>query len=652
MSNIQINDVEQWIQYTATSGQTVFTIPYPFFENSDILVWQNGSLLTEGAGAGQYGLAGAGTASGGTMTLVTGATLNDIITIQGDMPIDRTSIYSATISNLTGADLNADFNREVVMMKQLETVQDLLQLQYAPYVEISPDVSVTKDRYLPILAASQIWGKDSGDTQIVAYDIPTSGTFAPGDSTYIIQTADAELPNAQVMGTLASGLVVNTNTTGVQLTRTLTGTTNEIDVTNGTGIAGNPTVGLADNAQMPGNQGISLPRGTSAQRPGVPGSNSYLRFNTDNNEVEYWDGSSWVSLNDDGVQSVSGTANRITVGGTATDPIIDISSSYVGQASITTLGTVTTGTWNADIINPTYGGTGVNNGSSTITVGADFEMSGAYTFTGTLTGATAVTFPTSGTLATTDQIPGFGSTPAAGELLIGNGVDFSLNRLTAGTNITIDDTGTPGEITISASASGSGTVNTGNIGELAYYAATGTTISGYTLNPYAMLVSDSGGIARSTTTMTDGQVVIGMTGDEPRARNLTAGTGVTIANGNNSITISATGSSSGLTWLEESGTSVTAAVNTGYYLTNASVCTVTLPGTCSAGDVIAVEGYGAASGWIIQAAGGQTVIVYDEVTSSGGTVTSSNQYNGIELLCIVANTTWKARWVSQSVTTA
>lgn len=49
----------------------------------------------------------------------------------------------------------------------------------------------------------------------------------------------------------------------------------------------------------------------------------------------------------------------------------------------------------------TRGGTGVNNGASTITVGGNFAMSGAFTFTGTVTGNTSVTFPTSGTLATT-----------------------------------------------------------------------------------------------------------------------------------------------------------------------------------------------------------------------------------------------------------
>jgi hypothetical protein len=56
-----------------------------------------------------------------------------------------------------------------------------------------------------------------------------------------------------------------------------------------------------------------------------------------------------------GVLTVGGTANRITSSGTS----IDIASTYVGQTSITTLGTVGTGTWNGTAIGATYGGTGI-----------------------------------------------------------------------------------------------------------------------------------------------------------------------------------------------------------------------------------------------------------------------------------------------------
>lgn len=52
---------------------------------------------------------------------------------------------------------------------------------------------------------------------------------------------------------------------------------------------------------------------------------------------------------------VIGTANRIT----ANADSIDIASTYVGQTSITTLGTISTGTWNGTAIGVVYGGLGL-----------------------------------------------------------------------------------------------------------------------------------------------------------------------------------------------------------------------------------------------------------------------------------------------------
>jgi len=125
------------------------------------------------------------------------------------------------------------------------------------------------------------------------------------------------------------------------------------------------------------------------------------------------------------VSSVSGTANRITSTG-GTTPVIDISASYVGQSSITTLGTIGTGVWQGTLVSPTFGGTGVNNASNTLTLAGNLATSGAFASTFTMTGITTVTFPTSGTLATTSQLP----TPSA------------LTK-TDDTNVTITLGGTP-----------------------------------------------------------------------------------------------------------------------------------------------------------------------------------------------------------------
>ncbi len=76
-----------------------------------------------------------------------------------------------------------------------------------------------------------------------------------------------------------------------------------------------------------------------------------------------------------------GTTNRIDVAADA----IDISTSYVGQTSITTLGTVATGTWNATAIGPTKGGTGL----TSVTSGHVLYASGANTWAAAAPGATS-----------------------------------------------------------------------------------------------------------------------------------------------------------------------------------------------------------------------------------------------------------------------
>ena len=54
--------------------------------------------------------------------------------------------------------------------------------------------------------------------------------------------------------------------------------------------------------------------------------------------------------------SVVGTSNRISVSASG----VDIDTNQAGQSSFTTPGTIATGTWNANVIGPVYGGTGLS----------------------------------------------------------------------------------------------------------------------------------------------------------------------------------------------------------------------------------------------------------------------------------------------------
>jgi hypothetical protein len=123
------------------------------------------------------------------------------------------------------------------------------------------------------------------------------------------------------------------------------------------------------------------------------------------------------------VTSVTGTANRITITGVSTvNPTVDIAATYVGQSSITTLGTITTGIWNGTDIAVTDGGTG----SST--------ASGARTNLGLVIGTDVQAF-NAGLL----QIAGLGD-PNADRLMFWDDSASSYAYLTLGTGLSITGT--------------------------------------------------------------------------------------------------------------------------------------------------------------------------------------------------------------------
>lgn len=122
-------------------------------------------------------------------------------------------------------------------------------------------------------------------------------------------------------------------------------------------------------------------------------------------------------------------------------------ASFSGGSTGLTPNTATTGAVTlGGILGSTYGGTGVNNGSSTITIGGNVTYSGAYTFTGTLTANTSVTFPTSGTLVSYDAN---GNTSITGTAVMGT--SFLRNRLING-RFAIDQRNAAASQTITAGA--------------------------------------------------------------------------------------------------------------------------------------------------------------------------------------------------------
>ena len=134
----------------------------------------------------------------------------------------------------------------------------------------------------------------------------------------------------------ANGLMTIT-TGGVLNATSITGTANQVGVANGDGIGGAPTISIVDNATLPGTGGVVVPKGTTGQQPvGVSGQ---FRFNTTTNRFEGYISGSWVNIGsgDGTVTNVNGTTNQIDVLNGTTTPIISIASNPIipGTASIT-----------------------------------------------------------------------------------------------------------------------------------------------------------------------------------------------------------------------------------------------------------------------------------------------------------------------------
>ena len=97
-------------------------------------------------------------------------------------------------------------------------------------------------------------------------------------------------------------------------------------------------------------KGLLIPRMTSTERNNISAPvNGLMIYNTNTNSFNYFDGTIWKEFiaAAGSINTVSGTTNKISIGGTSSDPIINIDANYSGQSSINTLGVISSGTWDA-----------------------------------------------------------------------------------------------------------------------------------------------------------------------------------------------------------------------------------------------------------------------------------------------------------------
>lgn len=135
------------IEYSVAAGvtQTVFAVPFEFFDDADITVYVDGVLKSEGedytvtGGDGSTGTVTFVTAEPGETQQVTGAAGGSTVILVRDIPLERASDFSPGVE-INRAALNEQLDMLVGMVAD---VNDRVSraLQFADY-EVSPTASL------------------------------------------------------------------------------------------------------------------------------------------------------------------------------------------------------------------------------------------------------------------------------------------------------------------------------------------------------------------------------------------------------------------------------------------------------------------------------------------------------------------------------
>lgn len=228
-------------------------------------------------------------------------------------------------------------------------------------------------------------------------------------------------------------------------------------------------------------------------------------------------------------------------------------------------------------------------------------------------------------------------------------VQINNSLLSTGPNVAIThNSSSPlvlGDVSINSSATnvidGSGNVKIGSVTFENSSGITGITIDQTSAFQVGTAFLNNISFDRGATRITgDGQLIIGDSTGVPKIATLTAGSNVSIVNGNGSITINA--SSGGLTWNAATTDTTMVAGNAYIAANNVSLVTLTLPDPQQLGDMLQVVGFGD-GGWRIAQNAGQIIHLGSSATTTGvaGFLEFVDQYDCITLVSVNSN-----QWVA------
>jgi len=194
MATFNINDVARRVQYTST-GQTAFNFSFQVNASSELQVYVNDVVKAETTHY-SVSLNGDGT---GTVTFNSATTAGEIITIIGDQPLSRTTVFQTGQTN-NPTTLETEFDNVLIRQQQLKEITDR-SIQLKPSTTRTVTGSGTSG---PLQFPFDATASNNAD-KVIAYD--SNGTsLILGPTTAGLTTLSTISTEVQALAAIASDI--------------------------------------------------------------------------------------------------------------------------------------------------------------------------------------------------------------------------------------------------------------------------------------------------------------------------------------------------------------------------------------------------------------------------------------------------------------